>query len=231
MWYEGAASSVGVDMHFLKYCGGALIAALVVACGSENSAESKTPHSIATPKVNSQQIYSHTSTNSTDYRTSVTVTSVNADGSFVTVRDYLTGNSPSLTSLLNNSRQELSYSTTSPNGAPLACTITPHGSGPDYPLAVGQTWSQNYVITCGTVTISYTDTGVAMGIESVTVPAGTFSTVKLQDTLIITRPNGAKLTNTLTSWRDMNTGVPIKGGNTIENSEGVTTTSVLESQL
>jgi hypothetical protein len=240
-------------MKLLKHCSGVLISALVAGCGGGGSdAGSKMTYSFVRPKVNSQQIYAYTtldnSNNTINQTTRNTVTAVNADGSYVFVRDDPTGNSvtvngttySTITELIteNKSDQEISYTPILVSAIGVLCTISPHGAGPDFPLTVGQTWASNYSITCGTAPpLSYAQTGSVVGIESVTVPAGTFSALKLQSTLTWTGPTGTTRTEAITTWRDVNTEIVLKRVTNIEysgtapvNGYPVTTTSALESQ-
>jgi hypothetical protein len=241
-------------MKFLKYSCGALIVALLASCGgsSGSNAGSSTTHSFVTPKMSSQQIYADTtldnSNNTINQTTRNTITAVNADGSYVYTHDDPNNNSLTVNGTTystqtrsitdNNSGQELSYSYTPANGAPVACTVAPHGAGPNFPLTVGQNWTLNYAITCGTTApVSYTQTGTVVGVESVTVPAGTFSAIKLQSTLTWTTPNGTTRTETITAWRDVNTEIQVKrvtnivySGTALVNGYPVTTTTTLESQ-
>jgi hypothetical protein len=240
-------------MKLLKYYSSALIAALVAGCGGSGSdAGSKMTYSFVTPKVNSRQIFADTtldnSNNTITQTTRNTVTAVNADGSYVFVHDDPTGNSVTVNGTTystitesiteNNSGQEVSYTPMLVNAIGVTCTISPHGAGPNFPLTVGQTWISNYSITCGTAPpLSYAQTGSVVGIESVTVPAGTFSAIKLQSALTWTGPNGTTRTEAITTWRDVNTEIVVKrvtnieySGTALVNGYPVTTTSALESQ-
>jgi hypothetical protein len=240
-------------MKFLKDVCVVFILALLTGCGGSGSnSGSSTTYSFVTPKVNSQRVYAYTiidnSNNTINQTTRNTVTAVNADGSFIYVHDVPSGNSatvngttystPTETINENNLGQELSYSYINSNGNPVTCTATPHGAGPSYPIAVGQTWTLNFVASCGTATpIPYTQTGSVVDVESVTVPAGTFSAVKLQSTETWTDYNGTTRTETITNWRDINTGVVLKrminteySGTALVNGYPVTKTLSLESQ-
>ena len=240
-------------MKFLKHCSVVMMTALAAGCGSGGSnIGSSTTYSFVTPKVNSQQIYAYTtidnSNNTINQSIRNTVTAVNADGSYVYVHDDPSGNSITINGTTystqtesiteNNSGQELSYSYTPTNGIPVTCSVAPHGPGPNYPLTVGQAWILNYVVTCGTATpISYTQTGSFVGVESVTVPAGMFSAVKLQSTLTWTGPDGTTRNEAITTWRDLNTEILVKrvtnieySGTALVNGYPVTQTTALKSQ-
>ncbi len=93
----------------------------------------------------------------------------------------------------------------------MTCTESPNGVGPQFPVSVGQTWALTFAITCGAgAPVSYTQTGTVVDVESIAVPAGTFSTVKLQSTIVWTDPLGTVHTTSLTSWRNVVDGRSVK---------------------
>ena len=66
-------------------------------------------------------------------------------------------------------------------------------------------------MTCGTsAPISYTQSGNVLDIESVTVPAGTYTAIKLQSVINWTTAEGATITETVTNWRDTTTLFSVK---------------------
>jgi len=244
-------------MRFLKYCSGALMAVLVASCGGgagsgTNPAGSSKAYNFVPPKVNSQQIYAETtldnSNNTINQILRNTVTAVNPDGSHTLVQDDPTNNSIIVNGTTyttipesiadNNSDQEVSYTPILANGTGVPCTISPHGAGPSYPLSVAQSWTSNYSITCGTAApISYTQTGSVVDVESVTVPAGTFSAIKLHITITWTDPHGTTHTESIENWRDTNTAIMVKrvtnfgySGTNLVNGYPVSRTVVLQSQ-
>jgi len=240
-------------MKFLKDVCVVFILAFLTGCGGSGSnAGSSTTYSLGTPKVNSKNVYADTildnSNNTINQNLRNVVTAVNAVGSVVFVHDDLNGNSatvngttystPTETITDNNMGQQLSNSFTNANGVLVTCTDAPHGAGPSYPISVGQTWTLNYISTCGTATpISHTQTGVVAVVESVTVPAGTFSAVKLQSTESWTDNNGTTHTETITTWRNTSTGTVVKrvtnfefSGTALVNGYPITETMSLESQ-
>jgi len=84
---------------------------------------------------------------------------------------------------VNNQSQDTSFSQLEAIGDPKICTYSPHGPGPGYPLTVGATWTVQYTLTCGTETpVAHTQNGNVLDVESVTVPAGTYTALKLQST-------------------------------------------------
>jgi hypothetical protein len=143
-----------------------------------------------------------------------TVLSVNPDGSFTTLsQESSTGAvvvngtnylMPPTTHTINGSDQETSYEyTDATTGAAVTCSYDPHGLGPDGPLGVGQTWTLEFTFGCGTATpIMYTQMGSVVDIESVTVPAGTYTALKLQSTVTWTTAAGAMRSETITNWRN-----------------------------
>ena len=233
----------------------AFISVLAEGCGGGGGGGNETgtaaTYSFAAPKVNSQRIYAYStvdSLNSTINQTvRDTITSVASDGSFTFVRDDPTGNSYDVngtsyttrTDLIteNRSGQTLSDSY-SAGGVPVTCKVAPHGAGPDYPVSVGQTWSLSYAVTCGTaVPTSYAEAGSVIGVEAVTVPAGTFSAVKTQSTSTSTDPSGTTRTESITTWRDIATAAVVKriinvaySGTPLLHGYPVTTVSTLQSQ-
>jgi hypothetical protein len=105
----------------------------------------------------------------------------------------------------------LSESYTNASGVAVTCTDTPHGSGPDFPIFLGMTWTLDYTVGYGTQTpVSYTQNGTVVDVESVTVPAGTFTAIKLQSTVLWTDAQGTTRTQSITNWRDVNTLVSVK---------------------
>ncbi len=207
-----------------------LLMASLVACGGGGSSGSGAHPPVdrlflyVVPQVNAQRIYSLTiidnSSNTINETLRETVTAVNPDGSFVYKQDDPTHTSVTVngttytidTAIVidTNSGQELSYVYTPSGGSLTTCTNNPHGRGPDYPLSFGSIWSFSFTRTCGVSAIVYSQTGSVVGLESVTVPAGTFSALKLQSTVSWTNPQGTTFTETLTNWRDASTGYSVK---------------------
>lgn len=197
--------------------------------GSHNSAGSGTSYAYVPPVPNSSRVYAETvvdnSNNTINIGFSDVVQTVNADGSSEEMEQSTTGSSaivngtnyavPTETQTYNTQGQETSYVdlSDSPN---LSCTLDPHGAGPNWPLQVGQTWSLDYTLTCGTtVSVAYTQTGSVVDVESVTVPAGTFTAIKLQTTISWTSATGTMRTQTITNWRDVATSHSVKQSITI----------------
>jgi hypothetical protein len=129
-----------------------------------------------------------------------------------------------------------------PVGSPVVCTYSPHGIGPTYPLRINSdplpldnTWAYNYVYQCNGQPLNYFTSGSLVGTETITVPAGTFSTFKTQS--ITTGPYGGTTgVATATTWRDTANGHVIKamtgysyGGDPIEGAR-VSISEVLQSR-
>ena len=187
-------------------------------CSGGGSGSSATTYDYAAPQLNSQRTYTRTivdNAKNTINQTIVdTVTAVNNDGSsvvesedpthnFITV-DGTNYSVPTEIANENNSGQETSYTETSTDGSALTCTLTPHGAGPGYPAAVGESWSSSWNVSCGNSTpIHYTQTGTIVDTESITVPAGTFTAFKLQSTISWTNAEGTTYTDSRITWRDV----------------------------
>jgi len=231
----------------------------LAACGGGGSGgnsaavntASITTYNFATPQVNSQRTYTKTiidNSNNTVIETiQDTITTVNPDLSFVVSESdpsnntYIVGGTnysvPHGTITRNNSGQEISASLSVSGGSATTCTFSPHGTGPNYPVSVGQTWSISFTETCGAAApISFIQTGSVVNVEQVIVPAGTFTALKLQSTLSWTDSNGTTHTESITNWRDVNNGFSVKqnisfsyGGTAQINGHPVTTSIVLQS--
>jgi hypothetical protein len=213
-----------VDAGKVGFC--ALLTA-VGGCGgvgSHDSAGSGTSYAYVAPVLNSTRVYAEAivdnSNNTINVGFSQTVQAVNGDGSTVEMEQSTNGSSaivngtnyaiPTETQTYNAQGQETGYIdlSTTPN---LSCNLDPHGAGPNWPVQVGQTWSLDYTLTCGTtISVAYTQTGSVAGVESVTVPAGTFTAIKLQTTITWTSPGGTMRTETTTNWRDVATSNSVK---------------------
>ncbi len=142
---------------------------------------------------------------------------VNSDGTYTALVQSTTGDSTIVNGTnyavttenenYTDSGQEIGYSFTAVTGMPVTCAYTPHGAGPDFPVQVGQTWQTDYTLSCdnGSAPVSYTQQGSVVDVESVTVPAGTFTALKLQSTITWTDADGTNRTETITNWRDTET--------------------------
>jgi hypothetical protein len=208
----------------------AALAASLTGCGGGTNDGDSTLYPFVTPSVNSQRLYAETIS---DNQHSVillsyteTVTAVAADGSYTVVQQDPNNESQLVdgttyfiqneTLSVNNSGQTTAYTFVGPGGTPITCTYVPNGPGPDFPLAVGVTWTLDYTLGCGTQgPIAYVQNGTVVDVESVTVPAGTFNAIKLQSTITWTDALGTTRTQTVTNWRDVLTLVSVKESLTI----------------
>ena len=174
------------------------------------------------PKVGTQLTYSEqivdNSSNQINLTYTETVVPTSQSGNYAVTENDPSNNSVTvngtsyavtpLTVTLNNSGQVL---TTLNNNNQVTCTYAPFGLGPTYPLTVGANWTNNYTETCGTnAAVSFAETGTVLDLESITVPAGTFSALKLQNTLVYTDANGTVHNKFFNSWRDAATGIMVK---------------------
>jgi hypothetical protein len=212
----------------------AVLAASLSGCGGGSMGGSgggdSSLHAFVTPPVNSQRLYAETIAdnqhNAILLSYTQTVTAVAADGSYTLVQQaannqsqVVDGTTYSLqneTLSVNSSGQTTAYTYAAPGGVPITCSYTPNGPGPDFPVAVGVTWTLDYTFGCDTqAPIAYVQNGTVVDVESITVPAGTFNAIKLQSTISWTDALGTVRTQTVTSWRDVLTLVSVKESVTI----------------
>jgi hypothetical protein len=199
-------------------------AALLSACGGDSGDGSTAVYGFVPPVLNSQRLYSETivdsANNSIDISYTDTVTAVNADGSYSVVQaaagvtpivvDGVDWDVQNETVQDNASGQTTAYSYLNSANVMVSCTETPHGSGPDYPLTVGMTWSLSYQLSCnGGTPTQYVQNGTVVDVEQVTVAAGTFNTLRLQSTLTWTDAQGTQRTQSITNWRDIASSVSV----------------------
>jgi hypothetical protein len=230
----------GTNMKLSNLGAAAAMVVLVTACDGDNGNGSMpTSYNFVTPTANAQRNYQETiidNVGNTIVETySQTVTTVNSDGSYVVLQEDTTGNAiiedgttytiPTETINVNNSGQQTMYSFTNTSGATEVCTYSPHGPSPDFPITVGQTWTLQYTLTCGSAAaVSHTQTGTVVDVESVTVPAGTYNALKLQSTDTSTNAKGTTITQTTTNWRDVVTGFSVQRTSTRAYSGTLPTT-------
>jgi hypothetical protein len=190
--------------------------------GATNNPGMGTSYPFMAPILNSTRNYSETimdnSNNTIAISFSDAVMTVNADGTYVVlfrpsnpsvIVNGTNYGGPPETQTYNTSGQETVEVYTS--GTAYTCNFDPHGSGPDFPLQVGMSWSLDYTYNCnGGAATTYVQSGTVSDVESVTVPAGTFSAIKLQSTLTWTDGQGTTRTQTITNWRDVATSVSVK---------------------
>lgn len=192
----------------------------LAACLPDGKNTAPTTYNFVAPPVgfarNYQQSIIDNEDNTINETFSQTVTTVNSDGSYVVLQEDTTGSSPVVdgttytipteTIEVNNASQDTSFTELEPDGDVESCTYDPHGPGPGYPLTVGNSFTQQYNLTCGTAApVDYTQSGNVLDVENVTVPAGTFTAIKIQSTVTWTNANGTSITQTITNWRDIDT--------------------------
>lgn len=204
----------------------AVLAASLSGCGGGSAGDGDSAlYKFVTPPVKSQRLYAETITdnqhNAILLSYTQTVTAVAADGSYTLVQQaannqsqVLDGTTYSLqneTLSVNSSGQTTAYTYAAPGGVPITCTYAPNGPGPDFPVAVGVTWTLDYTFGCDTqAPIAYVQNGAVVDVESITVPAGTFNAIKLESTISWTDALGTMRTQTVTSWCDVLTLVSVK---------------------
>ena len=201
----------------------------LTACGGSGTitAESgmNAGYSFVTPILNSTQHYAETIVDNSNNTVTITfdsiVTAVNGDGSFALLQQSTSGNGifvngtnyAALTEnqTYNNVGQETGYSYTGVGNRTVFCIFNPHAGGVPYPVAIQQTFVHNYTFSCDTLPPTYyAESGEIVDVESVIVPAGTFSALKVQSTLVSTDSAGTTRTEVSTSWRDVITSTLVK---------------------
>jgi len=227
-----------------------LMTASLVACGGGGEDDSGTGSSGGTggtgtsyafvpPVVGSSRVYSETivdnSNNTIEGLAYMrTVESVAADGTITESQQETTGPSARIngtiysitteTQTYNSFGRETAYTYTESDGSPGACTYSPREGGAVPPLQVGQTWQLNYTLTCNAnPAIDYAQNGSVVDVESVTVPAGTFTALKLQTTTVWTDSAGTTHTQTTTNWMDTATFHSVKESDTFVDSGTIPT--------
>jgi len=208
----------------------AALAASLAACGGGSSDGHSALYMYVAPPDHSQRLYAETIVDNQHMVIQLsytqTVTAVNADGSYTVLQEDPNHEAPvadgttygiqTETISVNNSGHATGYTVVGPGGTPIVCTYTPNGPGPDFPVAVGETWTLDYTFGCGAQPpVAYVQDGTVVDLESVTVPAGTFTALKLQSTISWTDALGTMRMQTVTNWRDVLTLVTVKASITI----------------
>jgi len=200
--------------------------------GDGNDSDSGTAYPFVPPVVNSTRTYSETIVDNANNTILIgytqTVTAVAADGTITELQQSTTGDSiivdgtnyaplTETETYEGSSGQETRYTYTATGGGTVTCTYDPRDGGPDFPLTVGQTWTITYTFACGSeAPVTYEQTGSVVDVESITVPAGTFTALKLQSTVTWTNLQGTQRTQTVTNWRDTATSHSVKESISIE---------------
>jgi len=199
--------------------------------GGDNDSGSGTAYAFVPPVVNSTRTYSESIVDNANNTILIgytqTVMAVAADGTITEMQQSTTGSSIIVDgtnyALLTEtetydgiSGQETSYTYTAASGDAVTCTYDPRDGGPDFPLRVAQTWTIDYTFACGSESpVTYEQTGSVVDVESVTVPGGTFTALKLQSIVTWTDLQGTTRTQTVTNWRDTVTSHSVKEDITI----------------
>jgi hypothetical protein len=211
-----------------------LLATAVAGCGGGDSGQSSdsrdsggsgaTSYAFKPPPLNAKLTYQQTEVdnaqNNIDQPFTDVVQAVNADGSYTIVQE---GSSPAVsvdgttyqiiteTISVNSSGQDTGYTYLDSTNQTVTCTYSPHGPGPDFPVTVGMTWTLDYTLGCGSQSaLPYTQSGTVVDVESVTVPAGTFTALKFQSTISWTDEAGTTRTQTVSRWRDVTTMIEVQ---------------------
>lgn len=193
---------------------------LLAACGGGGQENGPGPATAAasyqfrTPKAGTHLVYSASlvdNLNNTLNRTVTDdVTAVNPDGSFTTHEEdpshngFVSGVTDQTlypTDFQYNAAGQPTAWTVAGRSGSVQCTVSGAAGAPAL-LASGGSWSTTYTETCGSGpgTVS-TQSGSLAGIESVTVPAGTFTAYKFVVTTTRTQ-NGLTRMESTTRWRD-----------------------------
>ncbi|MBI1890296.1 MAG: hypothetical protein HYS18_06615 [Burkholderiales bacterium] len=93
------------------------------------------------------------------------------------------------------------------------CTYLPGLRGVSTPYYVGKSWNNSSTATCSGATYSFANKGTIEAVESVTVPAGTFTALREVFTITSVPLNTSNPTTTTTAytcWRDVNLGRTVK---------------------
>jgi hypothetical protein len=173
------------------------IAFLVCGCGGGGGGSTQaTNYSLSTPAVGAQRISNVTIVDNSNNTISMqnglrlVVTSVNADGSFTYHEDDPASNTYIVNGTnysvrpadiaTNTFGQTKSITYTASN---IKCAFSPNGGGPTYPIQIDSEWSVTWSETCGTSSpVLYVQTGKVVGVETITVPAGTFTVLHFTST-------------------------------------------------
>jgi len=94
------------------------------------------------------------------------------------------------------------YTDTLPSGAIATCTVAFRSGIHAKPYYVGQTFSTHETDTCGSVSTEYVTAGSVTAVESVTVPAGTFSALKESYSTSWTTASGQAIVMHTDLWMD-----------------------------
>lgn len=206
----------------------AIAALLLSACGGGGSGSpglgggsnsQGVTYNYVAPKPGQTQSYVYNTTDiandSGTYKYTETITSVNADNSYIAnwvplqstypIGGNVSGSTTPETDTYNPNGEITRFAAT---GAASSndCTYVYAAGGRPAQLSQGQSWNESYNYQCGQNSTVETITGTFVGVESVTVPAGTFNAYKFQYSgsypiVDQTAPN-ATASFTMTIWLD-----------------------------
>jgi hypothetical protein len=159
-------------------------------------------YTFVTPKVGAQSTYQHVIVanlvDNLQFNQVENIIYVNSDGSFTA-----SWGSSTNTSNYNKVSQQTGSWTGSMN---LDCVVSPNGGSEPSPLTQGQTWSITSNEICHQGMNKSTSTSVAtgsfIGMETITIAAGTFNAYKFQATYTTTSGTDQPTTLYQTAWRN-----------------------------
>ena len=176
-----------------------------------------TSFTAATPAVGTTDVFVTATVDDSNNTINATYTQrvarINTDGSYAVTQIDPTNDSVVVdgidyrfnptTLTFDGQGHELTADATLPNGNPQDCTFTTTSGGHTPPWVVGQTWSETIHEVCAPGA-NFTVTGNAsvVGVEQVTVPAGTFSALKLHEVQTWTDDTGQDISEDVTHWVD-----------------------------
>jgi hypothetical protein len=204
---------------------GLVAATLMSACGGGGSTggaasagAAAATYRFVPPKAGAHLVYvdqsADTLHNTLNRAATDDVTAVNADGTFAVheedpSHDHFVSGAVDQTLYPTDFQYDAAGQVTAMTIAkgPTVAHCTYQGSqGAPASLAVGAGWSTQYTEACdGGPGITYTQNGTLVGIETITIAAGTFSAYKLVSTTTWT-VNGITRTESATRWRDASGG-------------------------
>ena len=201
----------------LSACGGGGAGGAGGAGGGGGNSQAAT-YTFVPPKQGQTQSYVYNITDianaTASYNYTETITQVNADGSSLASwvplqSSYSLGSNTTgyLTSETDTYDASGDITVYAPNdGSNTDCTYIYAAGGRPSQLAQGQSWNDSYTYQCGANSQVQTVTGTFVGIESITVPAGTFNAYKFQysGSYPIANQTGANTSAnyTMTLWLD-----------------------------
>lgn len=208
---------------------------LLTSCGGGGSGandSTQTQISFKQPPVGTTLTFARqvtdNSNNITNLTFSKTINAVNSDGSFTStvsgqLSNIIVNGSIAVSNIIelqDNTGNLLTETVTSSNPSSLI-TYSPKMTIYPYPLYVGKTWNSNWTVssTSSAGSSVVLTNGVVVGTESITVPAGTFNTIKVQYTTVTTPDLGGSITtNARTCWLATDTSYEVKCENVFSYS-------------